>query len=191
MVHNNDDALSFDSALEKNRPYLYHLARLWIDPRLRTKLDAADLVQETMLRAYKASDQFRNNPPGELRAKLRFTLLCVLRDLVAAIPDGMEDSSVRLEDSPAAKDEDAPDTSDRALTNERLLMLEAALDALPEREREAVAMRHIHGLTLAEISSHLDARPSVVTGLLRQGLAKLREILPDPEQNDGQSPGKA
>jgi hypothetical protein len=48
-------------ALEPFRSYLKVLARVHLDSRLRGKLDPADVVQQTLLRAYAAWPEL-NNP---------------------------------------------------------------------------------------------------------------------------------
>jgi hypothetical protein len=47
-------------ALEPFRSYLEVLARVHLDPRLRGKLDPADVVQQTLLRAYAAWPTLQN-----------------------------------------------------------------------------------------------------------------------------------
>src|ERR1700745_2882102 len=102
----NDRAL----ALEQFRDYLRLLARLQIDARLRGKLDPSDLVQQTLLKAHQAQDQFRGSSPAEqaawLRQILSRTLANAIRDYPRAKRDvtlerslhcSVEDSSARLE----------------------------------------------------------------------------------------------
>ena len=50
-------------ALEPFRRYLEVLARVHLDPRLRGKLDPADIVQQTLLRACAALPDLRAGRP--------------------------------------------------------------------------------------------------------------------------------
>src|SRR3954451_5133519 len=57
--------------LEHYRSYLDLLARLQLDARLRSKLSASDLVQQTLLKAHQSLDQFRGQSEEELAGWLR------------------------------------------------------------------------------------------------------------------------
>src|SRR5262249_40065720 len=66
--------------LEAYRDYLRLLARLDIDRRLRGKLDASDVVQETFLQAHRCFGQFQGATAAELAAWLRRVLASRLLD---------------------------------------------------------------------------------------------------------------
>src|SRR5262249_45482364 len=89
-----------DLALERFRGYLHLLARSQLDVRLQGKLDASDVVQQTLLKAHQAQAQFRGREPAELAGWLRQILARTLADLVRDLGRARRD--VGLERSLAA-----------------------------------------------------------------------------------------
>jgi DNA-directed RNA polymerase specialized sigma24 family protein len=70
------------NVLEPFRSYLEVLARVHLDPRLRGKLDPADVVQQALLRAYAAWPELKNPDRPVLLAWLRRILARTLADVV-------------------------------------------------------------------------------------------------------------
>jgi RNA polymerase sigma-70 factor, ECF subfamily len=178
--------------LERFRTYLHLLARLQLDPRLQAKLDASDVVQQTLLEAYQGMAQFRGSSDGELIGWLRQILVRNLtnavRDFRRAKRDLAREQSpdAALEDSAQALDAwlAAPESSPsvRADRNEQAVRLIEALVHLPELQREVVMLRHWHGWSLQEISRHVGRSAAAVAGLLHRGLKELRHRLQDLEE---------
>ena len=173
--------------LERFRDYLRLLARLRIQPGLRAKIDASDVVQETMLEAHRDWEKFRGSVDGELMAWLRRILANNLADAFKAAGRGkrdagreqplegdLENSSVRIVEWVAAHHS----TPSRRLSREEeALLLASALAQLPETQREAVELHHLQGLPLKELATHLGRSEPAVAGLLHRGLDRLRELL--------------
>jgi RNA polymerase sigma-70 factor (ECF subfamily) len=57
--------------LERFRSYVRLLARLQLDPRLRGKLDASDIVQQTLVRAFQGLEGLRGRDDAAVAAWLR------------------------------------------------------------------------------------------------------------------------
>jgi RNA polymerase sigma-70 factor (ECF subfamily) len=64
-----------------------------------------------------------------------------------------------------------------AAREEELIRLAGALANLPLDQRTAVELRQLQGLSVDEISQRMERTPSAVGGLLRRGMARLRELL--------------
>jgi RNA polymerase sigma-70 factor (ECF subfamily) len=178
--------------LARYRDYLCLLARQQLESRLRGKLDASDIVQQTLLEAYRDIGGFRGSSDGELAGWLRQILARNLRDALRklatnkrdlmrerSIEDALQASSIRLERWLAAQ-ESSP--SQQAIRNENLLRLTAALMALPPDQRRAVELHHLHGWSLGQIAEEMGRGKPAVAGLLHRGMERLRQGLAEPGQ---------
>jgi RNA polymerase sigma-70 factor (ECF subfamily) len=182
-----DHAEDAGATLERYRQYLTLLARTQLDPRLRGKVDASDVVQVTLLKAHQARAGFRGDNPGALAAWLRqilaHTLADTLRDqcrdkrnvgLERSLEQAVANSSARM-DAWLAAEQSTP--SVRAEHNEQAVRLAEALARLPEAQREALVLKHFQDWSLDQISQHMGRSPASVASLLRRGLKQLREQL--------------
>jgi RNA polymerase sigma-70 factor (subfamily 1) len=174
-------------ALEPFRSYLEVLARAYLDPRLRGKLEPADLVQQVLLRACAAWPELKNPEGPALLAWLRRILARTLADVVKHYT--RDKRAVDLERSLEAEldhsasglagwlaaDQTSP--SQAAMRNEELLRLADALTALPEPQREVVVLKHLRGWPLEQIAKHIGRSVPAVASLLRRGLEELRRRL--------------
>src|SRR5262249_23609103 len=151
-----------------------------INPMLRGKLDASDVVQETLLRAHEKRGQFRGASSAEMTAWLRQILANMLAEslrrfsaqqrdirLERSLEAALDASSSQLELWLAAESS-APNV--RAERSERLVSLASALALLPEDQRTALELRHFQGQSVAAIMETMQRSEAAVTGLLRRGL---------------------
>jgi RNA polymerase sigma-70 factor (ECF subfamily) len=173
--------------LERFRSYLSLLARAELGAQYRGKLDASDIVQQTLLDAHEKLSQFRGNTTAEMAAWLRQILARNLADVRRDFGRDKRDIArerslnVELDQSSARLEQwlEAVQTSpvERVDKNEQLLRLAAALAQLPEPQRTAIELHHLHGFSLTETAQKLERSEPSVAGLLRRGLARLRELL--------------
>ncbi len=182
----NEHAAGPPWRLDRYGGYLRLLARLQLDPRLRSKLDPSDIVQQTLLKAHQKLDQFRGQSEGELAAWLRTILSNSLTDALRrghldeagfkerALQAAVEQSSIRLEAWLAAS---GSSPSEQAIRHEQLLRLSEALAQLPSDQQLAVELKHLQGYAVEEISQQMGRTKTAVGGLLRRGMKGLRELM--------------
>ena len=174
--------------LETYRRYLAFLARLEIGRRLQGKVDPSDVVQEAFLGAHRDFAAFRGTTEKEFTAWLRQVLASVLANLVRHY-QGTQRRDVRLERQLALDLEESAQALDRALidagaspsqqaaSREQAVLLADALAHLPDDQRQLLVLRHLEGLTFAEVARRLGRSPDSVKKQWPRALAALRRAL--------------
>lgn len=138
----------------------------------RNRADAEDLVQESLLRAYKAIEGFDGRYP-------RAWLLTILRNTernrhrrrrpeLLSDPDMVEDRGPRTE---------ADEVERRAEDREFDEAVTAALQELPENFRRVVELVDVDGLTYQEAADVLDVPLGTVMSRLHRARRRIRELL--------------
>jgi RNA polymerase sigma-70 factor (ECF subfamily) len=181
----------FGRDLDSYRNYLLLLARVQIGRRLQGKVDATDLVQDTLLSAHRDLASFRGTTEKEFAGWLRRILACRLADLSRRYL-GTKRRDVRLERQWA----DDLDRSSQALScglvarqsspsqhvarREEAVLLADALERLPHDYSEVIILRHMEGLSFPVIATRLGRSLDSVEKLWARGLVRLRRVLGGP-----------
>jgi RNA polymerase sigma-70 factor (ECF subfamily) len=183
-----DGGPALGELLEMYRHYLTLLARAQMRRHLQSRLDPSDLVQETFLAAHRDFARFRGTTEGELVAWLRQILAARLADQVRRhikakardarlerrLTDELGRSSQALEASLAAR-QSTP--SHQAAQRERAVLLAEALRNLPPDYEEVIVLRHLDGLSFADVAARVGRSVDSVEKLWVRALARLRRAL--------------
>jgi RNA polymerase sigma-70 factor (ECF subfamily) len=132
--------------------------------------DAKDAAQEVFYRLHKYAD--RRNEARELAPWLYRVTVNVCHDLRRKRPEMQLDDDY---DAPAA---DAGLDEQMDLSAQREMMRQA-LKGLPEKERTAIVLRDIEGLSTVEVAEALGSTETTVRSQISTGRAKLRDICAD------------
>lgn len=149
---------------------LYRVAR-----RLtRDAVDAEDLVQDTLVKAYRAFDRFDGRYP-------RAWLLTILRDthinqLRKRRPDLLDDELARRVPARGA-DGRQDGTFEQALHHELDPIVRAALAALSQNHRAVIGLVDLDGLTYQEAADALGVPAGTVMSRLHRARRKVRARL--------------
>jgi RNA polymerase sigma-70 factor (ECF subfamily) len=145
---------------------------LYLRQNWRQKADIADLRQEVYMRVYEAAQK---EIPEQAKAFVLTTARNMLIDRVRAervIPiDVVND----LEALGVASDLPGPDHA--ILARDALRRLQAALDHLPTREREAIVYRKLDGLSRRDIATRMGVSEFTVKTHITRGMRALADAL--------------
>jgi len=149
---------------------------------LGDRAEAEDIAQEVMLKLWRVAPDWRR---GE--AKVTTWLYRVTAN---AATDRLRKRgrNTPLEDAPEPRDE-APGAEARLQQAARGDALNAALSALPERQRQAVVLRHIEGLANPEIAEIMQLSVDAVESLTARGKRKLADLLAKRQEELGYETG--
>ncbi|MEM9210485.1 MAG: RNA polymerase sigma factor [Pseudomonadota bacterium] len=141
--------------------------------------EAEDVAQEAMMRLWKTAGAWR---PGE--AKVTTWLYRVTRNL--CIDRLRQRQTVGL-DAVAEPLDETPSVQSMMEQSGRVNALYDALNQLPERQRDAVVLRHIEGLGNPEIAEVLEISVDAVESLTARGKRALKALLVDKKMELGWS----
>jgi RNA polymerase sigma-70 factor (ECF subfamily) len=169
------------------RPYLMVAARQELGTALRTRIDAADVVQETLIEACRDFPHFRGRTERDLLAWLRQILhnnlanerrrhmQTAMRSIHCEVSldevalDQLRDVARGGETSPSAQ----------AQAREENEALEQALRRLPEHYRQALVLHTWEELTFAQIGEQLHCSAEAARKLWGRAAEELVAVLGD------------
>lgn len=180
----SNDALG--EALEACRGYLLMVANRGLDPDLRAKGGASDLVQETFLEAQRDFAQFSGTDDAELRAWLSHLLFNNLANFGRRYRDTNK-RQIDLE-QPLAADStahgpgerlasDTPTPSRQAVSREQAEAIERAIERLPEDYRRVIVLRNQEDRPFDEIARLMERSENAVRKLWFRAIEQLQQEL--------------
>ncbi len=141
----------------------------------RDRSAAEDLVQDTLLKAFRAASRFE--PGTNLRAWLFTILVNTSRNRRRAAARDIVDIDGGAVDAAGPRPEQSVTPEDLLLRDVLDADLQAALDALPDVFREAVWLRDVEEFSYAEIARMLDVPVGTVMSRISRGRRALHAHL--------------
>ncbi len=176
------------------RTYLNFAARSQLESRLRRKADASDLVQETLLEAYRDFERFEGSSEKEWLVWLKRILTHNVADFArryhgtAKRAAGREVPIRNSADSQASGV--AEPAADQATPSQELMRLDdelriaAALGELPPDYQEVIMLRNLQRLSFQETAERMERTRPAVQMLWMRAIRRLHEILEEDESGE-------
>lgn len=182
------DAPSREQLFELCREYVALLARTRVESWMRRKVDASDLVQQTMLDAMQGLDRFEGTTEAEWLAWLRQVLTHNLHDFIRRYRTAKRAVGKEQQFAGALDDSQAPTPenllADSLATPSQVLMqhehelaLAAAIARLAPDHREVIELRNLQRLPFDEVAERMGRSRPAVQMLWTRAIKKLEELL--------------
>lgn len=165
VLYGNGDRAAARLLTLRMGPLAFRVAQRMLGDRA----EAEDLAQEALLRLWKIAPEWRT---GE--AKVTTWLYRVVTNL--ATDRLRRRRGIGLDEAPELPD-GAASAVEQMIDGDRAAALEAALAQLPARQRQAVVLRHLEGLSNPEISAAMEIGVEAVESLTARGKRALAAIL--------------
>lgn len=171
------------------RSFAAATARFHLQRGLEAKLDASDIVQQSLLEAHRGFDRFAGETPAEWLAWLRQIVthnaldaakqfrVAAKRDAGREVPLAVHPDASGGWHEPPVDPGSSP--SRRAIRWEQELLLASALESLPEDHREVLRLRNIERLPFEDVARRMGRSSGACRMLWMRAIAALRELLPE------------
>jgi RNA polymerase sigma-70 factor, ECF subfamily len=177
------------SLLERYRNYLRRMVAVRLDRRLAPRVDASDVVQETLALASRKMDDYLRDQPLPFLGWLRQLAVESIKDThrrhigsqrrsIDRETQGVDlpdESAVYLGERLMARD---TSPSNRMMRQERRDQVKTALTEMSPRDREILVMRYLEHLDGGEIAETLGITEGAVKVRLLRALQRMRGRLP-------------
>ncbi|MGD9855241.1 MAG: sigma-70 family RNA polymerase sigma factor [Planctomycetaceae bacterium] len=181
------DERARDELFAKCRNYVALAARTQVEGWMRTKVDASDLVQQTLLEAHCNFAEFRGGTEAEWLAWLRRILNHNTHDFIRRYKTDKRhvQREVRLQaaggDDSAGFFHDPPGhvgtPSQIVAQQEREIELADAIARLADDYREVIVLRNLQRLPFDEVAQRMDRSRPAVQMLWMRAIRKLQQQL--------------
>ena len=167
LFANGDDAAARMLTLRLTPRVLAHAFRM-----LGNRADAEDVTQDALMRLWKVAPEWRQ---GEAQVST-----WAYRVMVNLCTDRLRRRTSKPQvalDLVGEPEADLASAVEKMTETARADALQSALNTLPERQRQAVVLRHIEGLANPEIAAVMDIGVEAVESLTARGKRALAALL--------------
>ena len=180
---------------ETCRAYIGFLARSHVESWIQAKVDASDLVQQTLMEAHQGFDGFGGSTEGEWLAWLKQILRHNATDFVRRF--GTAKRRARLEVALSGFSQSAQSHAPRELSGnvetpsaivsrrEQEVEMANALATLPPDYQEVIVLRNLQRLPFDEIAEQMNRSRPAAQMLWMRALKKLQERMTKEQLNSG------
>lgn len=195
------DSQAVNRLLERHRGPVRRLIELRLDRKVQRRVDVSDVVQDVMVEASGRLDRYLQDPAMAFHLWLRqiawdriidtyrrhrvSAKRSMDREQAMSVPFNGDQSTMDL----AVQLCDPALTPAAAATQRELARnVEAAIDKLPDQDREIILMRHYEHLSNLEIAEVLQLNPPAASMRYLRAVRRLRQLL-EGEEDAGTSGG--
>lgn len=168
------------------RPWLQMVADRELPDRLRGRVDASDIVQQTLLQAWRGEAEYIGETHEQRLAWLRMIVKNTIRDHQRRLLGTVKRGLGREQNATDVFDSHDPGLNQRALAQgasasselmdaEQRLELEQSLSQLSKEQRQVIELRHFEELSFAEIAKQMNKSEAATRMLWVRALRNLQQ----------------
>ena len=173
---------ALNSLFEQCGERLLSLIRLRMGAKLRSRMESGDLLNATLLRAFRSFDSLEARNTPSLMAWLGRIAESEIRDQADRLNAQRRDAAmeVALDSGIAELAARVRSQTSRLVLSESRARLERGIGQLPDEYREIVLLRHFEELGFKEIGTRLGKSPDACRMLLARAMTALTLKMREP-----------